>query len=48
VELPRGVVPVSLDVDGSILLRTTPAGLEVSGPVVERADAGITFRVPAR
>jgi len=48
VELPRGVVPVSLEVDGAILLRTTPAGLEVSGSVVERTDAGITFRVPAR
>ncbi|MDP2958152.1 MAG: hypothetical protein Q8N53_17120 [Longimicrobiales bacterium] len=48
VELPRGAVPVSLEVNGRILLRNTPAGLEVSGPVVERTDAGITFRVPPR
>ena len=46
IELPRGVVPVSLEVNGRIYLRNTAAGLDVSGPVTERADAGITFRLP--
>ena len=48
VELSRGAVPVSLEVNGRVLLRNTPAGLEVSGLVVERTDAGITFRMPPR
>jgi len=46
VELPRGVLPVSLDVDGRILLRNTASGLQVTGPVVAQDDAGITFRLP--
>jgi len=46
VELPRGVVPVILEVNGRLFLRNTAAGLDVSGPVAERAEAGITFRLP--
>lgn len=46
VELPRGVLPVTLEVDGRILLRNTASGLQVLGPVVERDDAGVTFRLP--
>ena len=48
IELPRGAAPLSLEVNGRILLRNTPAGLEVSGPVVDRTDAGVTFRVAPR
>lgn len=46
VELPRGVFPVSLEVNGRILLRNADTGLEISGPVVERDESGVTFRVP--
>ena len=46
VELPRGVVPVILEVNGRLFLRNTAAGLDVSGPVADRAEAGITFRLP--
>lgn len=45
-ELPRSVVPVSLEVNGRIVLRNSTAGLEVAGPVVEQTDAGITYRIP--
>jgi hypothetical protein len=48
VELPRGFSPLSLEVDGSVVLRSTPRGLEVTGAVLERGDAGITFVVPQR
>lgn len=48
VEIGRGTSPLRLEVDGSVFLRSTPAGLEVSGPAVERTDAGITFVVPGR
>jgi hypothetical protein len=48
VELRRGTSPLSLQVDGNVLLRSTPQGLEVRGPVVERSDVGITFVVPHR
>ncbi len=48
VELPRGFSPLSLEVDGSVLLRSTSQGLEVKGDVVERGDTGITFVVPQR
>jgi len=46
VELPRGVVPVSLEVGGRIYLRATDAGLDVSGPVTERNTSEIVFRIP--
>lgn len=45
-ELPRSVLPVSLELNGRIILRNSGAGLDVSGPVVERTDAEITFRLP--
>ncbi|HSW28075.1 MAG TPA: hypothetical protein VLH75_01160 [Longimicrobiales bacterium] len=48
VELPRGFSPLALEVDGSVLLRSTPQGLEVRGAVVQRGEAGITFVVPQR
>lgn len=47
VELPEGVVPVSLEVDGRTLLRVTAEGVDVTGPVLSRSAAGITFRVPS-
>ena len=46
VELPRGIVPVFLEVNGRMFIRNTSAGLDVSGPVAERAHARITFRLP--
>lgn len=48
VELPRGLSPFSVEVDGNVLLRGTPEGLEVRGEVAERGEAGITFVVPRR
>jgi hypothetical protein len=42
------MAPLSLEVDGDVLLRGTPSGLEVTGAVAERNDAGITFVVPPR
>jgi hypothetical protein len=48
VEIQRGASPLSLEVDGSVLLRGTPGGLEVRGDVVERSADGITFVVPRR
>jgi hypothetical protein len=46
VELPRGIVPVSLEVGGRIYLRSTDAGLDVPGPVAERSASEIIFRIP--
>ncbi len=46
VELPTGVDPVSLEVGGRIYLRSTDAGLDVSGPVTSRTDDEIIFRIP--
>ena len=46
VELPRGVVPVSLEVGGRIYLRSTDAGLDVPGPVTEQSASEIVFRIP--
>jgi hypothetical protein len=46
VELPRGVTPVSLEVGGRIYLQRTDAGLEIPGPVAERSDEEIVFRIP--
>ena len=46
VELPRSIVPVSLEVNGRILLRSTAEGVDVSGPVVERSSESVTFRIP--
>ena len=46
VELPRGVDPVSLEVGGRIYLRSTGAGLDISGPVASRTDDEIVFRIP--
>jgi hypothetical protein len=45
VELPRGVVPVSLEVGGRIYLRSTDAGLDVPGPVSEQSASEIVFRI---
>jgi hypothetical protein len=44
VELPRGVVPTSLVVDGRIYLSRTSDGLKVLGPVLRRDESGIVFR----
>lgn len=46
VELPTGVDPVSLEVGGRTYLRSTDAGLDVSGPVISRTADEILFRVP--
>ncbi len=46
VELPRGILPVFLEVNGRIFIRNTAAGLDVSGPIAEQAEGGITFRLP--
>ncbi|GMV05560.1 MAG: hypothetical protein AMXMBFR53_18380 [Gemmatimonadota bacterium] len=46
VELPRGVTPVSLEVNGRILLRSTPEGVDVPGDAVDRTADGLTFRLP--
>jgi hypothetical protein len=46
IELPRGVVPVSLEVGGRIYLRSTDAGLDLPGPVTEQSASEIVFRVP--
>jgi len=48
VELPRGVVPTTLEVGGRVYLARTPEGLTVSGPVVRRDDDGFVFRTPDR
>jgi len=48
VELPRFAPVVSVEVDGRMYLRRTSAGLEVSGPVVERTDERIRFTIPQR
>lgn len=47
-ELPSSVLPVSLELNGRIILRNSGAGLDVSGPVVQQTDAEITFRLPPR
>lgn len=47
IELPEGVVPVSLEADGRTLLRVTAAGVDVTGPVLSRSAAGITFLLPS-
>ena len=46
VELPRGVVPVSLEVGGRIYLRSTDAGLDLPGPLAQRSASEIVFRIP--
>lgn len=46
VEIPRTTVPATLEVGGRIYLRRTGDGLDVSGPVVSRTDAAVTFRLP--
>lgn len=46
IELPRGVIPVSLEVGGRIYLRSTDAGLDVPGPATERSASEIVFRIP--
>lgn len=48
VELPRGVVPTTLEVGGRVYLARTTEGLTVSGPVVRRDDDGVVFRTPDR
>jgi hypothetical protein len=48
VELPRGVVPSTLEVGGRVYLARSTAGLTISGPVVRRDDDGVVFRTPAR
>jgi anti-sigma factor RsiW len=47
VELPRGAAHVSLEVDGRLYLRGSPASPEVLGPAVERTADGIRFSVEA-
>jgi hypothetical protein len=46
VELPRGLVPVSLEVNGRIYLTSTSSGLEIPGPAEERGPEEIVFRLP--
>ncbi|HSG07003.1 MAG TPA: hypothetical protein VLA36_01510 [Longimicrobiales bacterium] len=46
IELPRGVLPVSLEVGGRIYLRSTDAGLDVPGPVTRQSTSEIVFRIP--
>lgn len=46
VELPEGLVPVSLEVNGRIYLSRTSEGLEIVGPVAERRAEEVVFRVP--
>lgn len=46
IEIPRGVVPVSLEVGGRIYLRSTDAGLDVPGPVTQQNASEIVFRIP--
>jgi hypothetical protein len=46
IEIPRGVVPVSLEVGGRIYLRSTAAGLDVPGPVTQQSASEIVFRIP--
>ena len=48
IDLDFGLPGLGLEVDGSVLLRGTPQGLEVRGAVLERGEAGITFVVPRR
>jgi len=48
VELPREVVPTSLQVDGRIYLSLTSDGLKVPGPVIRRDETEIVFRGGAR
>lgn len=47
VELPQGVAPLSLQVDGNTLIRAGATGVEVTGPVVDRSAGGIVFRISA-
>lgn len=47
VELPRGALPGSLVVSGRTYLRNGDTGLDLPGPVFERGDGLIRFRVPA-
>jgi len=46
VELPRSVVPVSLEVNGRIYLTSGADGLEVAGPATERGPEEIVFHIP--
>jgi hypothetical protein len=46
IEMPRGVVPFSLEVGGETYLRSTLAGLEVLIPATERTDSAVVFRIP--
>ena len=46
VELPEAILPASLTVNGNIYLRSSSAGLEISGPVREQSDDRIRFMVP--
>lgn len=45
VELPRGVTPLSLEVDGRVYLRSTGSALEVPGPVERRTPDEILFLI---
>jgi hypothetical protein len=46
VELPRNLVPISLEVNGRIYLHKVAGGLEIPGPAEERGTEEIVFRVP--
>jgi hypothetical protein len=48
VELPRDVVPTTLEVGGRVYLVRTAQGVTVSGPVARRDDDGVVFRTPDR
>jgi len=45
-ELPRGSAPISLEVDGRMLLSHSGNGLQVFGPIADSSDAHITLTVP--
>lgn len=46
VELPRNLVPTTLEVNGRIYLSKVSDGLEIPGPAEERGTEQIVFRVP--
>ncbi len=46
VELPRDVVPATLEVAGRVYLRNTDAGVQIPGPAGRHTDGSIRFTVP--
>jgi hypothetical protein len=48
VELPRGVTPTALEVDGRVYLLRRADGVDITGPVLRRDADGVVFRTPSR